>query len=169
MEGIPHLCYVQRSSPEREKQQTLQGGVILVQALRLCRECIRKLHGCEQLNCYLSHHISIQSVTDTNNPPKKTTPPHHTLRNKDISHVISIRTVHGSEMKSTIQGIAFLHDIWIPTGKWVWQYWVSLFLSSQYLPNKAASVSEPHNISVQLLSLPAWTWQLRWVTERSHF
>ena len=121
---------------------------------------------CDSVNCSLSHRISVQSVTGAKQP---TNPPHHTLRNEDISQVISIHTVDGSEMKSTIQGIALLHDIWIPTEKRVWWYWVSLFLPSQYFPNKGASVSECHYFSFQLLSLPAWTWQLRWVTERSRF
>lgn len=82
-----------------------------------CAERMRKKCVCVQLNCSLSHCNSIQSVTDTKQiMSPKTTPPHHTLRNRHVL-LFPFTQYIDQQKKSTIQGTAFLHNIWIAAGK----------------------------------------------------
>lgn len=116
---------------------------------------------CELLNCSQSHCNSIQSVTDTKQCFWK--PPHPvTLREIEMCLVISIYTIHGSEKKSTIQGTAFLHNIWIPPGK----EWDNIE-SSSFFPLSTVPIKLLHFLS--LTNFPSNSASLNLTIERGNW
>lgn len=95
----------------------------------LCREVqyLCRLSGCAAnaqesnvcVNCWTASQVTVtpHNLVLTLNNVSKSHPTRHTLRNTNVSCYFHSQKKHGSEKKSTIQGTAFLYNIWIPTGK----------------------------------------------------